>query len=68
MRSAATAFDISGCILGFTMTGSEAGEVMVAAQTAMLAGLLYQRLRDAIIAHLTMVGGLGPLLSNVPPE
>jgi xanthine dehydrogenase YagT iron-sulfur-binding subunit len=39
------------------MTGSEAGEVMVAAQTAMLAGLLYQRLRDAIIAHLTMVGG-----------
>ena len=55
-------------ILGFTMIGSEAGEVMAAVQTAMLAGLPYQRLRDAVIAHLTMAEGLGPLLSNVPPE
>jgi pyruvate/2-oxoglutarate dehydrogenase complex dihydrolipoamide dehydrogenase (E3) component len=53
-------------ILGFTMIGSEAGEVMAAVQTAMLAGLPYQRLRDAVIAHLTMAEGLGPLLSNVP--
>ena len=30
-------------ILGFTMIGSEAGEVMAAVQTAMLAGLPYQR-------------------------
>jgi pyruvate/2-oxoglutarate dehydrogenase complex dihydrolipoamide dehydrogenase (E3) component len=28
-------------ILGFTMIGSEAGEVMTAVQTAMLAGLPY---------------------------
>ena len=55
-------------ILGFTMIGSEAGEVMAAVQTAMLAGLPYQRLRDAVIAHLTMAEGLGPLLSNVPPR
>jgi pyruvate/2-oxoglutarate dehydrogenase complex dihydrolipoamide dehydrogenase (E3) component len=55
-------------ILGFTMIGSEAGEVMAAVQTAMLAGLPYQRLRDAVIAHLTMAEGLGLLLSNVPPE
>jgi len=55
-------------ILGFTMIGSEAGEVMAAVQTAMLAGLPYQRLRDAVIAHLTMAEGLGALLSNVPPE
>jgi pyruvate/2-oxoglutarate dehydrogenase complex dihydrolipoamide dehydrogenase (E3) component len=54
-------------ILGFTMIGAEAGEVMTAVQTAMLAGLPYQRLRDAVIAHLTMAEGLGPLLANVPP-
>ncbi len=54
-------------ILGFTMIGSEAGEVLAAVQTAMLASLLYQKLRDAVIAHLTIAEGLGPLLSNVPP-
>ena len=54
-------------ILGFTMIGSEAGEVMTAVQTAMLADLPYPRLRDAVIAHLTVAEGLGPLLSNVPP-
>ena len=54
-------------ILGFTMIGSEAGEVMAAVQTAMLAKLPYPRLRDAVIAHLTMAEGLGPLFSNVPP-
>jgi pyruvate/2-oxoglutarate dehydrogenase complex dihydrolipoamide dehydrogenase (E3) component len=52
-------------IVGFMMIGSEAGEVMAAVQTAMLAGLPYQRLRDAVIAHLTMAEGLGLLLSNV---
>jgi pyruvate/2-oxoglutarate dehydrogenase complex dihydrolipoamide dehydrogenase (E3) component len=55
-------------ILGFTMIGTEAGEVMTAVQTTMLAGLPYQRLRDAVIAHLTMAEGLGPLLANVPPR
>ena len=53
-------------ILGFTMIGSEAGEVVAAVQTAMLAGLPYQRLRDAVITHLTIAEGLGPLLANVP--
>jgi pyruvate/2-oxoglutarate dehydrogenase complex dihydrolipoamide dehydrogenase (E3) component len=53
-------------ILGFTMIGSEAGEVMAAMQTAMLAKLPYTTLRDAVIAHLTMAEGLGPLLANVP--
>jgi pyruvate/2-oxoglutarate dehydrogenase complex dihydrolipoamide dehydrogenase (E3) component len=53
-------------ILGFTMIGSEAGEVMAAVQTAMLAKLPYPRLRDAVIAHLTMAEGLGLLFSNVP--
>jgi pyruvate/2-oxoglutarate dehydrogenase complex dihydrolipoamide dehydrogenase (E3) component len=54
-------------ILGFTMMGSEAGEVMSVVQVAMLAGLPYMKLRDAVIAHLTMAEGLGPLLGNVPP-
>ena len=54
-------------ILGFTMIGPEAGEVMAAVQTAMLAGLPYVKLRDAVLAHLTMAEGLGFLLSNVPP-
>jgi pyruvate/2-oxoglutarate dehydrogenase complex dihydrolipoamide dehydrogenase (E3) component len=54
-------------IVGFTMIGSEAGEVMTAVQTAMLGGLPYQRLRDAVIAHLTVAEALGPLLANVSP-
>jgi pyruvate/2-oxoglutarate dehydrogenase complex dihydrolipoamide dehydrogenase (E3) component len=53
-------------ILGFTMIGSEAGEVMATVQTAMLAELPYSKLRDAVITHLTVAEGLGPLLSNVP--
>ena len=48
------------------MIGSEAGEVMAAVQTAMLADLPYPKLRDAVITHLTMAEGLGPLFSNVP--
>jgi pyruvate/2-oxoglutarate dehydrogenase complex dihydrolipoamide dehydrogenase (E3) component len=53
-------------IVGFTMIGPEAGEVMASMQTAMLAELPYQKLRDAVISHLTFAEGLGPLLSNVP--
>jgi pyruvate/2-oxoglutarate dehydrogenase complex dihydrolipoamide dehydrogenase (E3) component len=53
-------------ILGFTMIGAEAGEVMAVVQTAMLAGLPYWRLRDAVLAHPTMAEGLGSLFSNVP--
>jgi len=52
-------------ILGFTMLGAEAGEVMAAVQMAMLAKAPYPIVRDAVIAHLTYAEGLGPLLSNV---
>jgi pyruvate/2-oxoglutarate dehydrogenase complex dihydrolipoamide dehydrogenase (E3) component len=55
-------------ILGFTMVGADAGEVVAAIQTAMLAELPYPKLRDAVIAHLTTAEGLGPLLGNVPPR
>jgi len=53
-------------ILGFTMIGAEAGEVMATVQTAMLAELPYTVLRDAILAHPTMAEGLGSLFENVP--
>jgi len=53
-------------ILGFAMLGAEAGEVMAVVQTAMLAGMPYTGLRDAILAHPTMAEGLGGLFSNVP--
>jgi pyruvate/2-oxoglutarate dehydrogenase complex dihydrolipoamide dehydrogenase (E3) component len=55
-------------ILGFTMIGAEAGEVMAAVQVAMLANLPYQKLRDAILTHPTMAEGLGSLFENVPPR
>jgi pyruvate/2-oxoglutarate dehydrogenase complex dihydrolipoamide dehydrogenase (E3) component len=54
------------CILGFTMIGAEAGEVVAAVQTAILAKLPYQTLRDAILAHPTMAEGLRFLFENVP--
>jgi pyruvate/2-oxoglutarate dehydrogenase complex dihydrolipoamide dehydrogenase (E3) component len=54
-------------ILGFTMFGPEAGEVMAVVQAAMLAGMPYTGLRDAILAHPTMAEGLGPLFSEVQP-
>jgi pyruvate/2-oxoglutarate dehydrogenase complex dihydrolipoamide dehydrogenase (E3) component len=55
-------------ILGFTMIGAEASEVVSVVQTAMLAGLPYTALRDAVLTHPTMAEGLGPLFSNVPPR
>ena len=53
-------------ILGFAMLGPEASEVTAVVQTAMLAGMPYTGLRDAIITHPTMAEALGGLFSNVP--
>jgi pyruvate/2-oxoglutarate dehydrogenase complex dihydrolipoamide dehydrogenase (E3) component len=53
-------------ILGFTALGVEAGEIIAAVQVAMLAGLPYTALRDAIFSHPTMLEGLIPLFSSVP--
>jgi pyruvate/2-oxoglutarate dehydrogenase complex dihydrolipoamide dehydrogenase (E3) component len=55
-------------ILGFTMFGAEAGEVMATVQMAMIAGSPYIALRDAIIAHPTMSEGLVLLLLAAPAE
>ena len=54
-------------IYGFTMIGLEAGEVVAVVQTAMLAGLPYTGVRDAILTHPTMAEGLGALFATVPP-
>lgn len=56
----------SDAILGFTAFGWDAGEIMATVQVAMLAGLPYTALRDAIFAHPTMAEGLIPLFANVP--
>jgi pyruvate/2-oxoglutarate dehydrogenase complex dihydrolipoamide dehydrogenase (E3) component len=53
-------------ILGFTAFAVDAGEIMASAQTAIIAGLPYTALRDAIWAHPTLVEGLTPLFSSVP--
>jgi xanthine dehydrogenase YagR molybdenum-binding subunit len=61
------AYDAGRIILGFTMIGAAAGEVMAAVQTAMLAGLCYSSLADADFAHPTMAEGLSSLFSSVVP-
>ncbi|WP_074317373.1 dihydrolipoyl dehydrogenase family protein [Singulisphaera sp. GP187] len=55
-------------ILGFTMFGAEAGEMMAIVQLAMSAGLPYTVLRDSILTHPTMAEGLGSLFAGVPAE
>ena len=55
-------------VLGFTMIGAEAGEVMAIVQTAIIAELPYTKLRDAVIAHLTYAEGLGPLFARIPEK
>ena len=54
-------------ILGFTAFGVEAGEIMGTVQVAMIAGLPFTALREAILTHPTMLEGLVPLFSGVPP-
>ena len=54
-------------ILGFTAFGVAAGEVMATVQIAMLAGLPYTALRDAVLTHPTVTEGLVSLFSAVPP-
>jgi pyruvate/2-oxoglutarate dehydrogenase complex dihydrolipoamide dehydrogenase (E3) component len=51
-------------ILGFTMIGPEAGEVMTVVQMAMMGGMPYTPLKNGIIAHPTMAEGLNVLFSS----
>lgn len=52
-------------VLGFTAFGVGAGEIVGAVQLAMIAGLPYTSLRDAVLTHPTLVEGLIPLFSSV---
>src|SRR5437660_4489767 len=51
-------------ILGFTVFGVGAGEILAAVQIAMIAGLPYTALRDAVLTHPTLVEGLISLFSS----
>ncbi|CAN7610737.1 FAD-dependent oxidoreductase [Caballeronia sp. LjRoot29] len=53
-------------ILGFTMLGSNAGEVVATVQMAMLGNLPYTAIRDAILSHPTIAEGLNMLFAKVP--
>ena len=53
-------------ILGFMNFGVGAGEVMSAVQIAMIGGLHYMALRDAVLAHPTLVEGLHMLFASTP--
>ncbi|HTQ39811.1 MAG TPA: FAD-dependent oxidoreductase [Pirellulales bacterium] len=55
-------------ILGFTVFGAEASEMMAVVQTAMIANLPYTALRDAIFTHPTAAEGLIGMFSNTPLE
>jgi pyruvate/2-oxoglutarate dehydrogenase complex dihydrolipoamide dehydrogenase (E3) component len=58
----------SDSVLGFAVFGVGAGEIMAAVQVAMIAGLPYTALRDAIFTHPTLLEGLIPLFTSVPPN
>jgi pyruvate/2-oxoglutarate dehydrogenase complex dihydrolipoamide dehydrogenase (E3) component len=53
-------------ILGFTVFGVGAGELIATVQVAIIAGLPYTALRDAIFTHPTLPEGLVALFSAVP--
>jgi pyruvate/2-oxoglutarate dehydrogenase complex dihydrolipoamide dehydrogenase (E3) component len=53
-------------ILGFTAFAVDGGETMSVVQIAILAGLPYTALRDAVIAHPTLAEGLEELFGSQP--
>ena len=55
----------TGAILGFTMVGTGAGDVTTAVQMAMLGGLPYTAVRDAIIGHPIISEGLNLLFATL---
>jgi pyruvate/2-oxoglutarate dehydrogenase complex dihydrolipoamide dehydrogenase (E3) component len=58
--------DASDRILGFSAFSADAGEIMASVQVAMIAGLPYTALRDAIFTHPTLAEGLISLFDAVP--
>jgi pyruvate/2-oxoglutarate dehydrogenase complex dihydrolipoamide dehydrogenase (E3) component len=53
-------------ILGFTGFAVDAGEIMSSVQIAIIAGLPYTALREAILTHPTLIEGLNFLFATVP--
>jgi pyruvate/2-oxoglutarate dehydrogenase complex dihydrolipoamide dehydrogenase (E3) component len=53
-------------LLGLTAFGSEASELLAAAQTAMLGNLPYTLLRDGIFSHPTIAEGFIVLFAKPP--
>ena len=56
--------DDSDHILGFVAFGVGAGEIMGCVQIAMLGGMPYTSLREAVLAHPTIPEGLISLFSS----
>jgi pyruvate/2-oxoglutarate dehydrogenase complex dihydrolipoamide dehydrogenase (E3) component len=53
-------------VLGFAGFAVDAGEIMGSVQIAMIAGLPYTALREAVLTHPTLVEGLNFLFAGVP--
>jgi len=53
-------------ILGFAAFAVGGGETMSSVQIAMIAGLPYTALRDAVLTHPTLAEGIGALFSSEP--
>ena len=56
----------SNRILGFTAFAVDGGETMSSVQIAIIAGLPYTALRDAVLTHPTLAEGIGVLFSSEP--
>ncbi len=55
-------------ILGAAVLGIEGGEIMTVLQTAMMGGLQYSKLRDAVFAHPTLAESLNNLFFRFDDE
>lgn len=57
----------SGLIMGCAVLGLEGGELMAMIQLAMMGGIPYSRLRDAIFAHPALAESLNNLFAALEP-
>ena len=55
----------TGEILGFTCLGLEGGEIMAVVQVAMMGGVTWERLQDAVFAHPSLAESLNNLWGNL---
>jgi probable pyridine nucleotide-disulfide oxidoreductase len=55
-------------ILGAALLGQDSGEVLAALQMAMIGGLRYDQVRDAVLTHPTMAEGLNLLFDTLEEQ